>query len=175
MEDTMNERGKAMTDDKLTWHERPGEDVWKERPAGDDGSTWLVGEDPDMCCFDLYWIGRVNGAFKLFARYAAPDDPVRRENVFVTVSDAKAAAEAAYCWLSQTKFWDSFLEYECYLVYKLERDHRPGCPWAARAAALLGCPEGEPPTRWLIEHGLLVKRGDGYALTSKAMDEPVWG
>jgi hypothetical protein len=165
----MNERGKAMTNKMLTWLEWPGEDVWKERPAGDDGGPWLVGEDPCMCCIDLYYIGRVNGAFQLFANYYAyPGDPVRRDNVFVTSSDARAAAEAAYGRLIRTKDWGYILEAECYTVDKLTRDHRPGCPLPSRAAAALGCPEGEPPIRWLIDHGFLVKKGNRYALTSNA-------
>jgi hypothetical protein len=104
----------------------------------------------------------------LFPRYADPEDPVRRDDVFDTVFDAKAAAEAAFGRLVQTKFWDNIVADECYIPYKLERDHRPGCEHAARAAALLGCPEREPPTRWLIERGLLIKSDHGYALTTKA-------
>jgi hypothetical protein len=124
-----------MTDERLQWEERPAEDVWKERPAEDEGTTWLVGDDPHMCCLDLYCIGKVNSDYQLFARYAAPDDLVRRDIVFATVSDAKAAAEAAYWRLIQTKFWSVYLDHECYIVSKLERDHRPGCQHAARAAA----------------------------------------
>jgi hypothetical protein len=77
-----------MTDEMLIWHEEPGEDVLKEACAGDEGSPWLVGENKYTCCSPLVWIDRVNGAFKLVANYAHPDDPVRRENVFATVSDA---------------------------------------------------------------------------------------
>ena len=59
-----------MTDEMLTWEERSVE-----------ASMWLVGEDPHMCCIDLYSIGNANGAFQLFARYAAPDDPVRHDSI----------------------------------------------------------------------------------------------
>jgi hypothetical protein len=85
-----------MTGEMLTWEERPVEDVWEKRPPEDEGSKWQVGEDPHMCCIDLYLIGWVDGAFQLFPRYADPEDPVRRDDVFETVFDAKAAAEAAY-------------------------------------------------------------------------------
>ena len=54
------------------------------------------------------------------------------------------------------------------MIEKLTRDHRPGCPHAARAAALLGCPEREQLAVWLIEHGFLVKTDRGYAVTAKA-------
>jgi hypothetical protein len=167
----MSEMTVEQVREMLTRQERPVEDVWKKRPAEDEGSTWLVGEDPHVCCIDLYLIGRVNGAFQLFATYADREDPVRRDDVFETVFDAKAAAEAAYRRLIDTKFWGIILDDECVILNKLERDHRPGCPNAARAASLLGCPESEPPARWLIERGFLVKSGHGYHLTEKAILE----
>jgi hypothetical protein len=165
----MNKRGKAMTDREiLTWREEAGEDLWNERLAGDEGGTWLVGEDPNMCCIALYLIGKINGDFKLFSSYADLEDPVRRENVFETAAAAKVAAEAAYHRLIPTKFWHVVCDEESFFVGKLNRDHRPGCPVVVQAGAYLGCPASEAPTQWLIERGLLVKRGNRYALTSKA-------
>jgi hypothetical protein len=153
-------KGKKMTMERL---------VWEERLVEDQGTTVFVGEDPHMCCRGLYAIEKINDAFQLFALYADPDDRVRHDNVFAAVSNAKAAAEAAYERLLHTDFLDPILEYECYMIHTLERKHRPGCENVARAAALLGCPEGEPPVSWLIEHDLLVKTDRGYHLTAKAI------
>jgi hypothetical protein len=165
-----------MTESLLIWEERPTEEVWNERPAGNESTaTWLVGEDRHMCCIDLYVIGERNGAFHLITRYASPDDPIRPDDAFATIADAKAAAEAAYHRLIDSKFWDVLLCHEAYIVNKLEREHRPGCQRAVQAAARLGCPEGKPPTQWLIEHDLLVKNGDRYAFTAKAQALDLWG
>jgi hypothetical protein len=120
-------------------------------------TTWLVGEDPNMCCRGWYFIGEVNGEFHLVAHYACPGDPVRDDPVFATLADAKAAAEAAYDRLIDTKFYDVITAPEHYIINQLERAHRPGCPLAAKAAALFGCPEREPPHHWLIANGFMTE------------------
>jgi hypothetical protein len=158
------------TKELLTWGEqKPAADVFAKIPDEYQGTTWLVGEDSSMCCRPWYFIGEVNGNFHLDARYARPGDPVRDDPVFATLAEAKAAAEAAYYRLIQTKFWDNIATYECYIINQLERAHRPGCPGAAKAAALFGCPEHEPPHQWLIANGFMTQRSDGgFAFTTKA-------
>lgn len=148
-----------MTTKHLTW--RDGTD--------DNGKPIALGEDAvGMCCLSLYAVGKASGGFWVKARYAYRDDPIRRDEVFATIEDAQAAAEAAYDRLLMTKFWDVLLCHDCVIANKLERKHRPECETVPRAAALFGCPANVSAIPWLIEQGFLVENGDGYGLTEKA-------
>lgn len=39
----------------------------------------------------------------------------------------------------------------------------------SRLAKAAGCPEGTPKIPWLLERNLIIKNGEGYAFTPKAM------
>ena len=99
--------------------------IWKIDPHGG-----LIGQDPNVCCLNLYAIYKEDRVLLEFA-YAAPDDPIRRDDTFATIADAKAAAEAAYRRLVETKFWGVVLDADAYIPEKRKRHHGPGCQYAS--------------------------------------------
>jgi hypothetical protein len=102
--------------------------IWKQQ-----ADNIMTAEASYYCCCPLYGIAPVEGGFDLCFTYAAPSDPIRDRTVFASVDAAKAAAEAAFTRLEQTKFWDVIAEADLYLEDRRKRHHEPGCNYAGES------------------------------------------
>jgi hypothetical protein len=91
----------------------------------------LIAEAVGYCCVPLYAISKVDDAFVVDAKWAAPGDPIRADTAFETIDAAKAAAYAAWDRFRRTKFWDVIACDDCYLEEKRKRHHEPGCEYTS--------------------------------------------